>query len=49
MGQDAYDKEQKILKKYKEFKYEGSDVLSSGSMELFTVDIRNLKNEETNT
>ena len=43
-GQDAYDKEQEILKKYKQYKYNGPDVLESGNTELFTVDIREIKN-----
>lgn len=43
-GQDAYDKEQEILKKYKKYKYNGPDVLESGNTELFTVDIREIKN-----
>lgn len=43
-GQDAYDKEQEILKKYKRYKYNGPDVLESGNTELFTVDIREIKN-----
>lgn len=43
-GQDAYDKEQEILKKYKKYKYNGPDVLESGNTELFTIDIREIKN-----
>ena len=35
-GQDAYNEEQRILKEFKEFKYIGPDVLSSGNTELFT-------------
>lgn len=35
-GQDAYNEEQRILKQFKEFKYTGPDVLSSGNTELFT-------------
>ncbi len=40
-GQDAYDKEQEILKRYKKFKYSGKDVLSNGNTEIFTIDILN--------
>lgn len=43
-GQDAYDKEQEILKKYEQYKYNGPNVLESGNTELFTVDIREIKN-----
>lgn len=38
-GQDAYNEEQRILKQFKEFKYIGPDVLSSGNTELFVADI----------
>lgn len=38
-GQDAYDKEQEILKRFKEYQYKGPAVLSSGNTELFTVDV----------
>lgn len=41
-GQEAYDKEQEIIKKYAKYKYEGPKVLQNGNTELFTVDIRNL-------
>ena len=40
-GQDAYDKEQEILKRYKKFKYSGKDILSNGNTEIFTIDILN--------
>lgn len=42
-GQDAYDEEQRILKKFKDFKYVGPDVLSSGNTELFTIDVSSIK------
>jgi len=38
-GQDAYDLEQKMLKKYKKYKYNGPKVLDSGNTELFTEDV----------
>lgn len=38
-GQDAYNWEQKILKKYKKYKYKGPKVLDSGNTELFTEDV----------
>lgn len=47
IGQDAYEKEQQILKLYAEFKYKGDDILTSnGNSELFTVDILGLDTEE---
>lgn len=51
-GQDAYDAEQTILKKFKEFQYKGHDVLDTGNTELFTKDIlgldKKVANESTN-
>lgn len=44
-GKDAYNKEQEILKKYAEYKYDGPDILESGNTELFTVDIREVNLE----
>lgn len=41
-GQDAYDKEQAILKEFKEFQYKGDPILESGNTELFFKDILNL-------
>lgn len=41
-GQEAYNEEQRILKQYKEFKYIGADVLSSGNTELFTTNVLSL-------
>lgn len=38
-GQDAYSEEQRILKQFKEYRYIGADVLSSGNTELFNIDI----------
>lgn len=38
-GQEAYDREQTILERYKDFKYEGPPVLKSGNTELFIKDI----------
>ena len=41
-GEEAWKKEQEIIKTYKEFKYLGSPFLSSGGdTELFTKDILN--------
>jgi len=39
IGNDAYEWEQKLLKKYKQFQYKGPNVLESGNTELFTEDI----------
>ena len=36
IGQDAYNKEQRILKEFKESKYTGANILDSGNTELFT-------------
>lgn len=47
-GIDAYNKEQEILKEFKEYKYIGEPILSSGNTELFTHDILNLDIKETN-
>ena len=41
-GQDAYDEEQKYLKQFKEHKYIGPKLLSSGNTELFNIDILNI-------
>lgn len=38
-GQDALDWENKLKRKYKEFQYQGPEILSSGNTELFTEDI----------
>ena len=38
-GQEAYMKEQALLKKYKCYKYQGPNVIDSGNTELFTEDI----------
>lgn len=43
LGLDAYVMEQSILKRYKKYKYTGPKVLDSGNTELFTVDIREIK------
>lgn len=45
LGIDAYNKEQEILKLYKEFKYIGDPLLSTGNTELFTFDILGLDNQ----
>ena len=45
-GQDAYDLEQRILKKHKEFRYRGTDVLASGNTELFTKDVLGFDKKE---
>lgn len=39
-GQEAYNKEQEILKKYSKYKYKGPNILESGNTELFTIDIQ---------
>lgn len=48
-GKEAYEKEQYLLTKYKNYQYKGPKVLNSGNTELFTEDImkleRNVKNE----
>ena len=41
-GQDAYKEEQKYLKQFKEYKYIGPKLLSSGNTELFNIDILNI-------
>lgn len=41
IGQEAYDEEQKILKKFKDFKYIGPVILETGNTELFTIDVFN--------
>ncbi len=41
-GIDALHAEQEILKRYKEFKYTGKDLLKSGNTELFNIDILEL-------
>jgi hypothetical protein len=38
-GLDCYNEEQRLLKKYKDYLYKGSPILSSGNTELFTKDI----------
>lgn len=47
VGFEAYDWEQKLIKKYKEFQYKGPDILSSGNTELFTEDIIAMWHTET--
>lgn len=39
IGQDAYNEEQRILKKFQDYRYKGPDILSSGNTELFTKDV----------
>ena len=46
-GQDAYDWEQNMLKKYKNYKYKGPKVLDSGNTELFTEDVLAMHYAET--
>lgn len=46
LGSDAYEKEQEILELYKEFKYMGPKVLSSGNTELFIKDVLGLDTPE---
>lgn len=45
LGREAYDEEQCILKKYKQYKYIGPDVLSSGNTELFIKDVLSVLDE----
>lgn len=45
-GKDAYNKEQKILKKFNDYKYEGVQILERGDSEIFTIDIREYINLE---
>lgn len=42
VGSDAYKEEQTILSQYREYKYIGIPILSSGNTELFTFDILGL-------
>ena len=42
IGSDAYDKEQEILKKHKEFQYSGPAILLNGNTELFNKDVLEL-------
>ena len=44
LGLDAYNHEQQILKQYKDYKYIGEPLLSSGNTELFTSDVLGLDN-----
>ncbi len=45
-GEDAYDKEQKILKAYVDYRYKGENILKSGNTELFTEDVLKLMKEK---
>lgn len=42
IGIDAYYKEQEILERYREYRYEGINILRSGNKEIFTIDILTL-------
>lgn len=42
VGKDAFNKEQEILKKYKEYKYTGDNLLRDGNSELFSQDVLGL-------
>lgn len=42
LGAEAYNHEQKCIKLYKDYKYQGEAILSSGNTELFTKDILGL-------
>lgn len=42
IGEDAYNTEQRILKEYKQYKYTGSPLLTSGNTELFSIDVFDL-------
>ena len=46
-GYDAYELEQKILQKYKEYAYTGPKVLVSGNTEMFTENVLQLNNNAT--
>lgn len=48
IGKEAYDKEQEILKLYKEFKYTGINILQTGNTELFTENILSIYKEDDN-
>ena len=41
-GQEAYEKEQEILKRYRHLRYKGKDLLKSGNTELFLFDVLGL-------
>ena len=41
-GAECYDAEQKILKDYSAYKYNGHDILKSGNTELFTINVLDL-------
>ena len=45
-GKTAYEEEQRIIRKYKEYKYTGDFLLLTGNSELFTKDILELDNEQ---
>ena len=45
-GADAYNWEQRLLKKYKQYQYKGPKVLENGNTELFTEDIISLYYKE---
>ena len=47
VGADAYAEEQRILKEYKMYKYNGPNLLKSGNTELFSKDVLNLEQEVT--
>jgi hypothetical protein len=47
IGSLAKDEESKILKKYKKYRYDDTDVLMSGNSELFTKDVLNLDAKQT--
>lgn len=47
-GKEAYLEEQRILRKYKKYRYKGPDLLKSGNTELFTKDILNMNNLNKN-
>jgi len=48
-GLGALEEETRILRQYKEYKYQGPALLSSGNTELFIIDILGLDNETTTT
>lgn len=40
--EDAYSEEQRILQEFRDYKYKGDPVLSSGNSEMFTIDVLGL-------
>lgn len=49
IGAEAYEHEQHVLNQYKDYKYTGEPILSSGNTELFIIDILELDNKDCGT